>query len=316
MDTPDKVSNDHIPTVSVVIPTYNRAEFLAQAIDSVLSQTCQDFEVIVVDDGSTDDTAQVVSAYGDRVRYVPIPHSGLPAVARNAGLQVARGEYIAFLDSDDQWLPDKLTGQLEALDPLHNVSLVCSNALVWDGETDVPLRTGLPEGRGHSGHVLARLLEANFIITSTVVVRRSYLNQVGPFCESRQLRVGEDYDLWLRLAAVSQLLYIPEPLIIAREHRDNLTRLQAPEDYWRGMVLIVERLQKQLPNPGQDMKELLDQRLYWCQGRLADALLSASQYRAVIATSLTMIRSKPWRRRGYWKLVRGLLAGTLKPGHG
>ena len=233
----------HVPTVSVIIPTYNRAEFLAQAIDSVLAQTCQDFEIIVVDDGSTDDTAQVLAAYSDRVRYVPIPHSGLPAVARNAGLRVAEGEYVAFLDSDDRWLPYKLERQLPFLQNRPAIGLVCSNALVLRTGLEKPDALYQPPDQRANGWVLPELLKNNFVITSTAIVRRAVLDQVGVFSEQPALCALEDYDLWLRLAAQAEVVYLPEALAVYRDQpAASIRSNRLLSAHWRGMLLIMERL--------------------------------------------------------------------------
>ena len=117
-----------MPRVSVIIPTYNRADLLGEAIDSVLAQSYQDFEMIVADDGSTDETAMVASKYGDKVRFLALPHRGQPAAPRNAGIAAATGEYISFLDSDDLYLPDKLALQVPALDENPKVGMVYSSA--------------------------------------------------------------------------------------------------------------------------------------------------------------------------------------------
>ncbi|MCG3148419.1 MAG: hypothetical protein PCFJNLEI_01862 [Verrucomicrobiae bacterium] len=179
-------------TVSVVIPAYNCARFLAQAVESVLAQTCPPTEVIVVDDGSTDDTAEVAASFGTRIHLIRQPNRG-PAVARNTGIEAAQGEWIAFLDSDDVWFPDKLERQVAALQP---GGLLCGEVLVFSG-MDLPT----PPARQPSPITevpFERLLQRNWIATSTVVVPRSALVEVGGF--NKRYRGPEDFDCWLSLA--------------------------------------------------------------------------------------------------------------------
>ena len=118
-----------MPRFSIIIPTYNREALLRIALDSVFAQTYQDFEIIVIDDGD-DNTEQLIRKYGNKVRYIRLKHSGLPSVARNVGLRAAHGKYISFLDSDDQWFPQKLKRDLSIFEAYPNVGLVCANASV------------------------------------------------------------------------------------------------------------------------------------------------------------------------------------------
>jgi len=203
--------------VSVVIPTFNRFGVLCRAVESVLKQSFSNVEIIVVDDGSTDETPETFLKLFPQVTYHYIPHSGLPAVARNAGLRIATAEYVAFLDSDDQWLPGKLAQQIEALERNHAVGLVCSNAFVIHQDDEIPIQPYLQWYQGQSGRVLNALLENNFVIASTAVVRRSILSQVGFFGEEPMLRFGEDYDLWLRMASTSEIHYISKALAVYRD---------------------------------------------------------------------------------------------------
>ncbi|MDH4185908.1 MAG: glycosyltransferase, partial [Nitrospira sp.] len=235
--------------VSVIIPTFNRVGVLCRAVESALNQTCPAFEIIVVDDGSTDDTSQVIPARFPSVRYHRIQHSGLPAVARNAGLRVAKGEYIAFLDSDDQWLPEKLVQQVAVLETNPAVGLACTNAFVIYKDDEIPIRPYLQDGQGQIGQVLNALLDNNFIIASTAVVRRSVLDQVGQFCEENSLLIGEDYDLWLRVAGVSEVHYIPKALAIYRDDpsisvRKNVTSSMNVQ----ARLYILKRLRRFLKN--------------------------------------------------------------------
>ncbi len=210
-----------VPTVSVVIATYNYGRFLAGAIDSVLSQTFQDFEIIIVDDGSTDGTGDVVQAYlGDpRIQYVVTEHLGQPR-AKNAAIRRARGKYVAFLDADDLWLPAKLQGQLAVFARGGDNLAVVYCPAHWMDELGRRLKkVGRPPLRGD---VLGPLFYRPFICFSTSMVRRDVLEDVGLFDESLPLAI--DYDLWLKIGLRYHFDYADEPLAAYRTGHMNLSR--------------------------------------------------------------------------------------------
>ncbi len=231
--------------VSVIIPTFNRFSLLCRAVDSVLNQTHDDVEIIVIDDGSTDDTPTLFPRQFSSIRYVKVEHSGLPAVARNAGIRLAKGELIAFLDSDDQWLPNKLSQQVSVFHKYPTVGLVCSNAFVVRQHEEKPSQPYLKDDQGHSGLVLPALLEDNFIITSTAMVRRSTLEHVGLFCEDRALRAVEDYDLWLRVASQSTIVYLEALLAVYRDIPSVSIRGVIPvAQHWDSRLMVINRLRR------------------------------------------------------------------------
>jgi teichuronic acid biosynthesis glycosyltransferase TuaG len=198
--------------VSVIIPTYNRAQQVQKAVESVLIQTFRNFEIIVVDDGSTDNTEELLRKLAG-IRYIRIGHSGFPAVTRNTGIREASGNYIAFLDSDDTWLPEKLEKQVILLDGNDEIGLVCTNGYkVRKGEDRKEKFFTLSSD--HCGFLLDKLLKRNFVITSSVLVRKELLQMTGLFSESMDLRRSQDYDLWLRVAAVSEIYFLAEPSVV------------------------------------------------------------------------------------------------------
>ena len=256
-----------MPKVSIIIPTYNRAALLPEALESVFAQTFQDFEVIVVDDGSTDNTAALMEGYirrfGDKVRYTAVPHVGQLGVLRNKGLDIARGEYAALLDSDDTWMPSKLERQAAILNDNPSVGLVSSNVQVLDGDTGKIAGRYLRPGQGKSGAVLADLIRDNFAVLPTVVIRRSVLQRTGPFGCDPLLRGIEDYDLWLRIAALAEVRYLDEPLAVYRDHAGSMRRSYHMPTHWRGHLLIIERLRRFLADQGllnRALARLLDER--------------------------------------------------------
>ena len=220
------------PLVSVIIPTYNRARQVCNAIDSVLAQAYRPIEIIVVDDGSIDDTSSAVAGYGDAVRYLRQENGG-PSHARNTGIASARGEVIAFLDSDDLWYPEKLARQVEVLRGDPRIGAVDCSFFLLDrgGSTVFPVIRG-PECEGNALEVM--LLRGR-CTSSTILIRTSCLREVGPFNE--HLRGAEDWDLWLRLARRYRMAWISTPLTILRDFGDGGHKNVSQMVYGREYVL-------------------------------------------------------------------------------
>ncbi|MDI6699186.1 MAG: glycosyltransferase family A protein [Candidatus Saccharicenans sp.] len=226
--------------VSAIIVTHNRAHFLAEAVDSVLAQTYfqknpDDWELIVVDDGSTDRTPDLMTAYGERfprVRYVRLENGGVSR-ARNRGLRLAAGEFIAFLDSDDLWLKDKVQVQLSYLKAFPEARF-CLTEEIW-------VRNGRrvnqkSRHQKYSGWVLDRVLPLCLLSLSSAMFRRRLFEEVGQFDES--LPVCEDYDLGLRIALRFPYHFLPAPLIVKRGgHPDQLSKKYWGMDRWRIQAL-------------------------------------------------------------------------------
>ena len=205
--------------VSVVIPSYNCGAFLDDAVGSVLGQTYANLELVIVDDGSQDDSAAIVRTWQsktDKIVYLKHEQNQGLAAARNTGIRQARGELIALLDADDVWLPDKLEVQLENMRQL-DVDAVFSNWFVWDG-VNKKLAYEFDVYRLFSGYDgLCAFIRHNFGNSSTVLVKRSAFDTVGFFDET--LSSGEDYDLWLRfLLKGLKLGFMPEALAYYRQH--------------------------------------------------------------------------------------------------
>lgn len=206
-------------TVSVVIPAYNQGHFLGEAIESVLAQTYPDFEILVVDDGSTDDTAVIAQSYTDpRIRYIYKENGGLSS-ARNAGLRQAKGEYISYLDSDDCFLPQKLARLVAELEAAPAIGLAAGQALLMDEhgrQLGKKFDRPLPENP-------VELLLGNPLHVGSVLLRREWQEKAGFFDET--LRSYEDWDMWLRLAlAGCRMRYVPEPVSLYRFHSAQMTR--------------------------------------------------------------------------------------------
>lgn len=233
------MSQEAIPKVSVIIPTYNRQDFVREAIASVLAQTYQDFELIVVNDGSEDDTQTVVqefSAIAPCIRYIFQPNQGVSA-ARNTGVALSVGAFVAFLDSDDLWQPDKLKRQL-AFFTAHPEAHICQTEEIW-------LRRGIrinphKKHRKAGGDIFARSLDLCLVSPSAVMLRRSLFGRIGGF--DPQLPACEDYDLWLRIAALLPVHLIETPLVIKRGGHPG----QLSHRYWGMDRFRITALQKLL----------------------------------------------------------------------
>ena len=194
--------------ISVIIPTFNRSAFLEKAIGSVLSQGYQDLELIVVDDGSEDDTPEVVSGFDSGIKYIKQKNKG-PAVARNLGIKNSKGEFIAFLDSDDWWERDKLGIQLRGMQENPEYFISHTQELWYrDGE----LLNQKQKHKKHHGYIFDKCLPLCAVSTSTVMARREIFDNVGLFDE--KLPCCEDYDFWLRVSVEHKLLLINRPLTL------------------------------------------------------------------------------------------------------
>lgn len=234
-----------MPDVSVVIPTFNRRALLLEAVESVRTQTFTDWELVVADDGSTDGSAESVEALGDpRIRVLRLPRVGRAAVARNTGVRAARGEWVAFLDSDDVWEPRKLDVQVDAMRAAGVRWSYTGLVLVDDARRPVPFRAG--GFRPCSGHILRELLTSEAGATmSTLMVSRALLEEVGGLDED--LRLRDDLDLVLRLAACEPVVAVDESLTRLREHTGRMTA--SAESPHEATCRVYERVLRREPDP-------------------------------------------------------------------
>lgn len=200
-------------TFSVIIPTYNHGHLLKAALDSVLNQTYQDFEIIVINNYSEDNTLDVLGQVQDaRVQVINFRNNGVIGASRNVGIRASKGEYVALLDSDDTWYSNKLERIAEAIDTDPQVGLLCHDqALVGDGRKLERTHFGPPPGFQGTMHEFVLLISNGPSPSATVVARR-YLDEVGLFSEDPTLAFAEDLDLWLRLCKVCRFRFIPEVL--------------------------------------------------------------------------------------------------------
>ena len=285
------------PKVSVIIPTYNRADLIKETIQSVFDQTFQSFEIIIVDDGSTDNTRQVVKNINSpKIKYIYQDNSGRPAHARNRALKETRGEYIAFLDSDDLWLPHKLELQVKFLDKHQDVGLVYSQAKIF-GKTKGIFAIPPVARFARTGWMFDELLKINFIPTLTTLVRKKCLDRIGYFDEDPGLTSIEDYELWLRLSKEYQIGFIDQLLAEYRVHSTNLSG-----DFLKRLKYRLYMLQKidgKIGTPDSLKKQILSM----LHRRMAKEYIFSGDY----ANALKEIKIS----QKYHKKLSGLLYQTI-----
>jgi len=273
------------PFVSVVIPTFNRAALLMEAIGSVLGQSYRDFELIVCDDGSTDDTATRLAELGPPVRHLRSPHDGKPGAARNRGIEAACGEFVALLDDDDVWDSEKLARQVACLHQGQHLNLVYTDrrVLTSDGVLSDPVHTPSPE---QPEGLLALVLAGRMPFISTLLIRRDLLRLIGGFDEA--LATAEDLDLLLRLAPHARAAGVPEALVTVRRQAGSVSDragLLAFENAL--MVLLRWRANGALPSDHRQSYAALIAHLY---RQLASTLARQGHFgRALLARMRALI---------------------------
>ncbi len=303
--------------VSVVIPAYNAARFLPQAIAGLRAQTRPVDEILIVDDGSKDDTAQVVAGLGEGITYIRQDNAGVSA-ARNKGIAEATGDLVAFLDADDFWLPEKLEKQLAVFRRHPGVGLVASDRCDVDAEDHV-LLASLFERQGLAGEfrnlagaplpqALSRLVRTNFLPTSSVMVRKAALDDVGVF--ETAIRYGEDLELWARIAAKYGVVCLPEVLVRYRLHDSNAT--QHTERLLRDMVRVMERIRDwgrpQLKNEGVEADALVANALW----ELGYWYFQSEQPDRARAPMLASLKARPGARALAYACLSLLPGGAIR----
>jgi glycosyltransferase involved in cell wall biosynthesis len=295
------------PVVSVILPTFNRLQFLPPAVESVFAQTFTDWELILADDGSDPKTRQYLQSVSapPRVRVLWLAHSGKPAVVRNAALRAANGEYVAFLDSDDLWLPYKLERQIASLRRHPQRHWSYTSFVLVDTRAQ-PRESANRAWPAPSGWIIDRVLRDEIVIAlPSVVVSRPLLQQLGAFDE--ELVMCEDHELWLRLALHSEIDGIEEPLTLVRRHAhhggDDVTA-------WRDRRRVFE---KALGASRDASTTFLLRRL---RALMSAGLAQSQAARGMRAGMLrTLAGSAPhsWRYRGWWAGMLRALVRSFSP---
>lgn len=280
--------------ISIVTPTYNRPELLKISINSVLSQTYRDFELIVIDDCSSDNTPGVLEGFRDeRLKVIRNSSNKGIAAVRNIGVASSQGKYIAFLDDDDEWLPDKLEKQIRIMeDGSESLGCVYSGCLTTGPDGSEIVSTSIPRYRNK---VLNELLLENFITTSTTLVKKSCIEKAGLFDED--IPYGEDYDMWIRIAEDFEFDFAPEPLTKYRIHPNSITKNYAKVINGIGKILSKHRRLFARNKRAYGNHLLLLGVLYCYSGKTGEG----------IKTFMRAIQAYPFDARLYYNLALALL---------
>ena len=293
--------------VAVVIPTYNRAHLIAETIDSVLTQSDVDLEVVVVDDGSADDTSTVVGKYRDRVRYLRQPHSGNPASARNLGAQVTGSVYLAFLDSDDVWRPGKIARQITWLLKHPDHGMVFTDAAIMDarGQIDLAAGTFLTQNRWSGRTSLEELFSGNFIPNPTPLVRRAVFDGAGGFDPSLY---HADYDLWLRIRAVHSIGCLPE--VTAQVRRGHSRMSSNGLAMLMGDVVVLEKFRYCFPSEYRSLGATGRRRFSDAHLAVGIAQHDQENRRSALSAVYRALQIDPGNRRAWIRLALLTLRGV------
>jgi len=304
--------------ISVVIPCFNAARYIEGSILSVLAQDWPDLDIVVVDDGSSDGSAELIGSRFPGVNVLQQANQGV-AAARNRGISAARGDWIAFLDADDIWLPGKLKAQVDLL-RTNAGSRMCYTAWqVWTSTDPVPtqeyldtlqkLSTDRERWAGPSGWMYHHLLQDCVVWTSTVLAERSLLSDVGGF--DPNLPIGEDYDLWLRVSRVTPILRVTEPYALYRMHAASITR-SVPAENYAGLVIsrALAKWGYSSPDGSTAEKSKVDRSLARSWTDLAGACYRARDYTRARQAALMGVRTCLWDLAG-WKVLFKTAATAL-----
>lgn len=291
--SPETMSNNNHPTVSVVIPTYNRAHLVARAIQSVIEQTLDDWELLLVDDGSTDDTQSVVNGFREsRMRYLRDEVNRGAQVARNTGIRESRGEYVAFLDSDDEWLPQYAESLLEAFlrDTVGDLGVVLCGGVIAEHPSGNVIKVVSPKPL--RGWVYEDLLTRDYRgLKNTFMVKKSAIVFEPAFDES--LRSSQDLDFLIRMAKISRFDFVPELLV--RKYRHSGPQIQAGMNAILGKEQLLEKFETELRQRPKALRthHLLLAWEYWKNGDKANTRRHISKAR----------QASPWIQAPYFWLL-------------
>ncbi len=286
-----------MPEVSVIVPTYNYAHFIEDCLKSIFAQTYNDFEVIVVDDGSTDHTSKVLAAYRKDIHYIYQENKGLPA-ARNTGIKASKGKYLAFLDSDDLWLPEKLAEQVRIIREDSDMGIIFSDANAFQ-EGTILRESILKEEKICTGFCFQRLFMGNYLIMPTVLIRKSCLTKSGLFDET--LTAVEDYDLWLRIAAFFKIGFVDKILAMYRVHPSNMSK-----DFCRLLdneIRVIQKIIKMYPEKMIELGKKVGIRLCSLFNQYGLELIDEGKIDIAKRYFLKAIAARPMTIRSYYYLL-------------
>lgn len=298
------------PKISVIVPCFNAARFISATLQSVLSQQSIELEVIVIDDGSTDGSADVVANSFPEVKLLRQENQGV-AAARNLGLRHASHDWVAFIDADDIWLPGKLASQWAHLQSNPSASISYTAWQVWESSAVAPTAAFMEtlhasagdkeKWKGASGWLYPELLVDCVVWTSTVVARRSLLVDLGGF--DRDLRIGEDWDLWLRASRRTPILRLSKPYALYRIHSGNVTKT-APRTNPKAVVInsALHRWGYESPDGRKARRSDVNSGLARSWSDFAGAHLIAGNLLIARESALQAVRTDPAQLLG-WKVL-------------
>jgi glycosyltransferase involved in cell wall biosynthesis len=288
--------------VSVIIPTYNASLYLCRSVQSALSQTYPYMEIIIVDDGSTDDTKGVIKQFENQVTYI-YKENGGPASARNIGIQLSTGEYIAFLDADDYCMPDKLTEQINFLKQNPKYHMVHSNALI--NEPDKELYPAFIDLKPLTGDIFKALFKDNQINNLTVVVKRECIEAINGLDERRELIGIEDYDLWLRIALKYKIGYLDNIVGVYHIHGNNIFNEYKAV---KSQLFLIHKFINNFPWIEKEFPGLIEEKIDRVLFRYACLLMKGKNFiQAKYLFQMTMKR--PYLRKAS---IAGIITSVLK----
>lgn len=295
--------NPEDPTVSIILPAYNSESFIKMTLLSVFNQEYDDYEIIVVDDGSTDNTSKILSEMKNRIKYIRQDNKGI-AEARNTGLRYAKGRYIAFIDHDDYWHPKKLSVQVEALNASDLIFGVCFGEFMsWNSE-DVPDFSVMAPPSSHwspslSGWIYHRLLLTNWVLFTTALFRREVFDSIGKF--DPEMPPADDWDIALRASRQFKFIKLTSVLALYRQHMGQTSRQPPVRDFQselrESMILRYGLSSKDgsKPKPRELRERRIQSRLSFVSAHLASGSLLAAALAWSKALRLSPIDGRVWR---------------------
>jgi glycosyltransferase involved in cell wall biosynthesis len=293
------------PAVSIILPSFNRLNYLRDALESVFAQTFKDWELIIADDGSSDDTRAFLSTFVvdfPRIQCLWLPHSANPPVVRNAALREARGHYVAFLDSDDVWMPQKLQVQIASLSVRSARKWSYTGCVLVDGSLEPLVGARAKQCPAHDGWILEPLLKGEpIVVQSSVMASRELLLELGGYAED--LPICGDYDLYVRLAQRSEVDFVEAPLVLVRRHSNHYCDDIAALTDLRRFIDKVHR-----SGTASQLNAVLRRRRAIVSAGIARGY-SLNGDRARFLSAVLASVGSSWRYGGWW---RGILTGALR----